>query len=214
MKKMLAGILVSAMVVAMTAFPVAAATDSSVAGINFDAGALEPGDPGDPDQAVDGVVRNLNFYFGEQTISPADQEYSSVNNAAAPYNGMGEKVGYVVTNNTGSATQGWEVTVEISEFTQNGSGNTTMQGFTLTMTTQAGFPKAADGTSTINNAAPTATTVNLTAGTANAQTLLSASAGNGRGSWGANWLGKLKVLGGTANAGDAQAAMTWNLQAV
>lgn len=206
MKKLLAFVLAAVLLGGAMAFPALAATSNG--GINFTAGNVDPGDPTDPNKWVPGISTNQNLYFGSQIIFATVQSYNSVNGTAGIYNGVGEVVGYAVLNNTGSTTQQYSLTVEMSEF-QNGA-TTVMQGYTLTMTPDGAVKSALPSNP---SAPPTASAGTITAGAGNGAMLFQAGPGEAQGAWGSNWKGNLTVLGGTALlAGDAEATLTWTLQ--
>lgn len=203
MKKLMTLALVAALLSSAMAFPVSAA--NSTAGIEFKAGDLDPGDPDDPDKWVPGIEKNLDLYFGEQTIDTATQVYDSQNDTSATP--KGEKVGYVVINSTGSTTQEYSLNVAISGFTNNSTP--VLNGFSMEMIPDGAVTSALAGNP---STAPVASAETIDAGTS-AVIFKTANPGDAQGAWGSNWKAKLTVLGGTALlAGNAQATMTWTLQ--
>lgn len=165
---------------------------------------IDPVDPSNPGTGNPGPLSIdfiSNIQFGSQDISTKTETYHALNEH--PY--------VQVTDKTGQG-KGWDLVATASEF-KDSSGSKTLKGAELT------FLNGQTNTNAANvSAAPTAQQrVSFT--NQSAQPIMTAQAGEGKGTWVDVWSGKandngnvtLKVLPGSADEATYTATIDWTL---
>lgn len=167
----------------VTAFAEETSPDSTTASIEFIAGQLT-------------LTEAPSFDFGSNAISAATTEYSPSTSGNS---------GTLSISDLRGSGEGWNVTAALSPF-QN-SGNGSLAGASLSLKGSA----VNAGAGTTSTAPVVETNIVLTSDNT-AVAVESASSLTGQGVWNTTWsTPTLKVLGGTAQAGQNNATIDWTL---